>query len=273
VTFPWNHDASAPSPAPSFFRREVIVSPDAEQDGVASQAVDARSQYIQFLVDEGSRLHHFGNLVAPLDVQYILLSKVNDWGEYKWLYRQPDLHLVREWDDLALFENADPVAPVVAPKAAITVADWGQVVGLSDETRLTNLAVRVRTARPGPIDTPDLPAVVPHAPVLHTSRSAVKYRLDQRPVSGYVVLAEPYDHQWSYGSERASANLGVTNLFAVRSATGPSTIDYRRWHLVRASYVVSAVLCVLLVLLCLTPLIGGRRRTVMLAADRAEAAT
>lgn len=248
-TFPWNHDASTPNPAGSYFRRQVIVSPDAEQAGVASQSVDARSRYVQFLVGEGARLHHFGNLVAPLDVQYILLSKVNDWAGYKWLYQQRDVHLVREWDDLALFENTQPSSEVSAPRAAVSVSDWGQVVGLSEKARLTDLAVRVRNPRPGPLSTPTLPTSVPAAAPVHVSGHTVQYKLAQRPAGGYLVLAEPYDHRWAYGTVRAAPNLGVTNLFPVRSAGGPSTIDYRRWDLVRASYLVSGAILALLTLL------------------------
>ncbi len=260
VAFPWNHDASTPNPAASYFRREVIVSPDAEQHGVSNPAVDARSRYIQFLVREGSKLRHFGNLVAPLNVKYILLSKVNDWGGYKWLYRQPDIRLVREWKDLALFENREPISQVSTLGTSITVDDWGGVVGLSDETRLTNLAVHVRNPRPGPISEPALPTPIPAAAAVAASSSAVRYKLAEAPANGYLALAEPYDHQWAYGAEHASPNLGVTNVFAVRSRTRPATIDYRRWRLVRASYIASAGLLALLMLALLIWFLTSRRR-------------
>jgi hypothetical protein len=255
VTFPWNHDASTPNPAASYFRREVIFSPDAEVAGVANQSADARSRYIQFLADDGSKLHHFGNLVAPLNVQYILLSKVNDWAAYKWLYQQRDVRLVHEWPDLALFENTQATSEVTAPHAAITLADWGQVVGLSEQARLTDLVVNVRDPKPGPLSTPTLPASVPVATSVRVSDHTVRYTLAQRPQTGYLALAEPYDNQWAYGSRRAAPNLGVTNVFIVRGATRPSTIDYRRWHLVGASYIASGAILAL----ALTSLAIARR--------------
>lgn len=260
VAFPWTQGRVVANPMASYFRRGVIVGDNIELGPLRSQSADPRSRYLEFLHANGRSVRRFGNLVAPLGVRYVLLAKVGDWRKYLWLYEQEDLRLVREWSDLALFENREPALQVYAPAGAVEVENWGQLPSLAEGVRLTDLAVGVRHPRPGPLrPAPPVPAAGSGEPVEARRQSAVRHELEEAPAGPLVVLAEPYHRGWAYRGVRAAPNLGVTNLFDLRTDPGrerpPGTIEFLGWRRAAAGYATSLV--ALLAVACRLAL-GGR---------------
>ena len=180
LSFPWTQQRAVASPVGSFFERDVLIDGRLRLGGLESQTADPRTRYLRFIADHGSRTTRLGNLVAPLGVQYVLLVKTGDWARYSWLEDQTDLRLVRSWPDLELFENVEPVSSAYAPQRLVTVQDWGEIVGLAQRARLSELAVTVRDPVPGPIRVPDITipsrAAEPATVAAHRSRR-VRHRV------------------------------------------------------------------------------------------------
>jgi hypothetical protein len=238
------------NPTPSFFRRQTIVSADSG-DPIADQNTGPTDRYISFLVSQGAQIDTFGNLVAPLNVRYVLLQHVQDWQAYSWLSHQRDLRVVGSWGDLTLFENSVPTAPAYAASQAIDMADWGQLIDLSRRTDLTALRVRVARAAPGPIraSEPVTPAIGGQTP--EGSSQGTGFTLAE-PAPGPLTFARAFDAGWQMDGHAAVSNMGVTNAFP--SAEGERSITYRHWSLVRTGYALSlAVLAMVLFMMALPP--------------------
>jgi hypothetical protein len=251
---PFTDDREVANPTPSFFRRQTIVSADSG-DPVANQNAGPIDRYISFLVSRGAQIDAFGNLVAPLNVRYVLLQHVQDWQAYSWLFDQRDLQVVGTWGDLTLFRNSVPTAPAYTVSRTIDVADWGQLIGLSRQVDLTAIRVRVARASPGPIraSEPVTPAIGDRT--LDGSSAGTGFTLAE-PARGPITFAREFDGAWQMGGDGAIENMGVTNAFP--RAEGERSITYGRWAIVRAGYAVS--LSALLVVLLMITLPARRRR-------------
>jgi hypothetical protein len=241
VSFPWTQDRAVANPMPSFFSRDVIADGALGLADLRSQTSDARGDYLAFITAHGGETSHFGRLIAPLDVRFVLWSTTGSWAADGWLREQDDLRLVRAWPDLELFENLEPVSSVYAPHASVTLHDWGEVVGLADTTDLTDLAIHVERAAPGVVRRPLVePATAPASDVSVERSSPVGYVV-RTTDARVLVTADPFDAAWHVGDARALPQFGVTTSVDVRGAGPVIDLAYGRWTLVRASYVVSAV--------------------------------
>jgi hypothetical protein len=243
---PWAQERVVSNPMPSYFSRETIAGDNAELGGLETQSRTARSRYLEFLFSVGPQTRSFGNLVGPLDIQYILLDKVLDWQEYGWLRQQSDLRLVKEWPDLVLFENLTPVARVYSPGGRLEVHDWGELVGVAARERLVDYAIRAEHAGPGPIRMPNGKLTRGLSRSLRPSAACpVRYDIGVLQAGATVVLSEPFDDRWMSSGGRAIANMGVTNLL-ILGAAQDGVLRYGRWTLVRTGYVASGAGALLL---------------------------
>lgn len=104
--FPFTGERVIANPAPTSFRRNVISGDNVEAGGIESTSTSPRSTYLQHLYSEGPVLRDFGSLVAPLGVEYVVLSKTVDWRNYFWLDRQSDLVPVMDSGGLQVWRNS-----------------------------------------------------------------------------------------------------------------------------------------------------------------------
>jgi hypothetical protein len=261
LSYPWTQDRAVANPMVPFFEREVLTEGDLELAGLGSQTADATSRYLGFVTSVGSRTSHFGNLMSPLGVRYVVLSKTEDWARYSWLFRQADLRVVRSWDDLVLFESSAPASLAYQPASTIAVDTWGDVVGLADTTPLTAHAIVVREARGGAIRTPVVPPTVDAAlPVRAWFDDPVHVSVAGTESSRPLVVARTYDPRWTASSGLVRANLGI-ELLVPEPGDGATDLSFGGWRSVRAGYVVT-------VLALLTLLVASSIRAYVSSADR-----
>jgi len=264
----WTQGRVVSNPMASYFRRGTIVGDNAEVAGLQMQSRTARSRYLEFLFSVGTQTTSFGNLVAPLDVRYILLHKVTDWQTFAWLRQQSDLRLVREWPDLALFENLTPSARLYSPAGKIEVQDWGELVGIAKKARLVDYAIRVRHARPGPVRASGGQLTRGSSIPLSVSASTpVRYDVRAAHAGASVVLSEPFDGRWTSSGGRVDANMGVTNLATLGHARD-GFLRYGRWPLVRTGYAISGT--GVLLLLGVALYLQRRSRNAFTAMERVD---
>lgn len=90
------------TPARAFFRREIISSDAVELPQLRTDSTSLRMEYLDRVIahaGEGA----FGRLVAPLGVEYVLVSKEREAAAYDWVGRQPGLTLVLRTDSLDVY--------------------------------------------------------------------------------------------------------------------------------------------------------------------------
>jgi hypothetical protein len=257
LSFPWTQDRAVADPMTSFFSREVVSDGNVELGGLESQTSNATSRYLSFITAVGSRTRNFGNLVAPLDVQFILLAKTEDWARYRWLLQQEDLAVVHRWPDLVLFRNEVPGSLAYQPGSSLTVRDWGEVVGLASSTRLTDVAIHVIHPAAGPIRMPPVTAAPPPSAAAYVESNGVTALTVDTARDGPLVIARTFDDRWSASSGPVTANLGVELL--VPASGEPVTLEYEGWRLARSAYAISMVgLSVVLSVRYLAPFLHRR---------------
>lgn len=201
---PWHQYMSFPftgrvvaNPAAAFFRRPVISSDDAELRGLAG-TVSGQSEYLEHFYARGARLCAFGDLLAPLGVEFVVVAKAVDWRRYDWLGSQVDLMKVSESADLVVYRNQRYRGIAwVAPERE--VRDWQEVESLSREGGVSTHGLAVEQPGSPPVVEPATTGCAPvgAAPgvAAATRESPTAYQLP-RGAKGRAVLAEQFDPSW-----------------------------------------------------------------------------
>jgi hypothetical protein len=260
LDFSWTQGRTVVNPMASYFRRPVISGDNIEAGDIDTESSDPRSSYLEYLFSVGSETTHLGRLLAPLGIRYVLLAKTDDWKDYSFMDTQSDIRAVRNWGDLTLFENTEPAPLASAPTATVTVDTWGDVVGLAQETSLTDYYIVVRNPGPGPIREQALGAPAPSsAPPEVTVQSPVQATVHTTTASQRLVVAEPFDSSWSASGQPASEELGALVGFNDVPA-GAVDVTYGRWPVVRDAYIASGAVVLLLSALMAAPVARRRRR-------------
>jgi hypothetical protein len=221
------------TPAGAFFRRPVLSSDAVELGPVRTNSSSRRMAYLQRLVAAGGA-GHFGRLIAPLNVRYVVLSLDRESDSYAWLARQPDLHLVLRTAQLEVYQvEARGTGRVVAARAA----NYGNAVSLAAQGRLgTEALIPGGPAQGSP----------PSAAYGGIRRlSPTSWRVE--PGSpGWVVIPEEWSPGWI--PDGALARATVSGTVAVEVGGAGTTVEYRPWRYLRLGLAASLVSLVILVL-------------------------
>lgn len=159
VVLPWhlyadvswlpNRDKRVTNPAKLYFSCPTLTSDNLELGGAASQASTPSVAYVDHWmtnarIAEGNprNITTLGNLLSPVGARYILLLKDADWEAVApALDAQRDLRVVLDNGRARLYENKAVLAPALhAVNDRITLRDWDDLVAISEERPLANLA-------------------------------------------------------------------------------------------------------------------------------------
>jgi hypothetical protein len=235
ITFSWSERRIA-NPAGSFFDKPVIQGDNIEAGPIYSQSSNPVSKYIEFLLRKNKGYTNFGELVAPLNVKYIILAKEVDYKRYDFLYEQEDLEVVLENEDLAVFKNGHETAKIYEVNKAYAIRDWNDLIELSKTQDITN-AVYLITDNTLEDQVPDN---LEKGILNYSRKSPVEYVLEDTPTKKYVIFTASYSEDWEYGSQSPLNNLGLTNAFEIDN-TNEDRIEYDRFTV----YVVGCVIAIL----------------------------
>jgi len=67
-------------------------------------------RYVESLLLNRKNITNLGELLIPLNVKYVLLTKEVDYKEYLFLLNQTDLELIKETGNFFVFKNKHPVS-------------------------------------------------------------------------------------------------------------------------------------------------------------------
>jgi len=222
------------NPAPIFFGKPYLASEKLEWMGAEEKSRKPEQNYIDFLLDHKSQIQNFGELLAPLNIKYIVLHKEADYKNYNFLYNQEDLKVIFENSKIVLFENQHDRSRVYLAKNLKKMENWSQIL---DASRNENLLGALYLAG-------DVKEIIfseqAFQPLSYIAVSPLMVKVEVPDDDGYLVLAEPYDDGWSLNGDRPMANLGLTNVFRIE-ASGKVKIYYQKFNFLMSFYLVSTV--------------------------------
>lgn len=238
------------NPAASSFSRDVISGDNLQVPSFQSNSTSARSNYLQTLFADGPHIKNFGSLVAPLGVQFVILSKSVDWSSYQWLAQQSDLRLLMNTDDLEVWKNLSYKG---------VGARYSSISSVTSITQLEAIAARA-AGQVAPYVLARTPEKSVAPPVRSSSASQVSPVRFNVPSGkpGWVAIDAPFEPGWKAGTSMARASVEGTVLVKVGSA--PTTIIFAPWRFVRIGYAISGFLVGLLTLLFAGTSISRARR-------------
>jgi len=248
--FPWHgfmrfsfSERIIANPASDFFNRPTIRGENVEVGPVETQSPKPIQHYIHFLLSHRNEIGSFGELVAPLNVKYIILAKEVDYREYGFLYNQADLRVVLDNPKMVVFENLHKTSKIYWIKDIRMIKSWEEVLKVSKHEDIMEHAWII--GEEANIFCQPIPQ---YEPLVYTKLSPIEYRVKVPFNEGYVVFAEPYNEGWVMNGEKPLANLGLTNAFPVKHQ-GTYRIYFQKFNIFLTYYIISLatfIVCVAL---------------------------
>ena len=250
MSYPFTNNRVVSNIGTGEFRRTVISGDDVQAGGVESQSTSPRSAYLQKLFSDGTDIRQFGALVAPLGVQYMVLSKTVDWTSYSWLSHQTDLKVILDTSSLEVWRNMDYVGIGWRASTLTSVTGVDDLLTLAKVDGLVGKALATRgesanSSNAGLSKSKRTAAESLASQAVVKELSPVAYQIAPGP-SGWVAVNAPYQQGWSFDGRPATESAEGTLLIRVGSRGGE--LQYTPWRLVRLGYVLS--FSTFLVLLC-----------------------
>jgi hypothetical protein len=249
LSYPFTNNRVVANLTPSLFNRNVISGDNVEAGGVETQSTSLESKYLAELYSRGSTLKHFGALIAPLGIKYVVLSKTVDWPAYLWLSRQSDLKMILNTSSLEVWKNLS-YDNIGQPHVTLSV-----VSSLNDSVNeVTNSAtakglVSPRVAREARSLAASKSSSTSTTKSLSgdtvTMVSPVAFHIDSGS-PGWVEVDEPYQVGWSINGVAALPTAEGSMLVHVGADGG--NLVFTPWRSARLGYIISGGAFLLIVL-------------------------
>lgn len=237
-----NQDQRLACPASRFFNKPVINADNMEIGSIYSESTNPISQYIEFLLRKGDEIDNLGELLAPLNVKYVLLVHEVDYIRYNFLQQQKDLTVELEREGVTLFRNEHPLARVYGVDSVVYITDWDEYLELSkNQNVMEHLYIMGKgqdETRNGKMEA-----------VTVKKRSPVKYQVTGTE-KGWTIFTVPQEvntKHWEYNGKKSLENLGFMPALVTEEA-GAEVVFTRFHRIYLPSYITSVVaLCLLTV--------------------------
>jgi hypothetical protein len=243
MNFHWvpNRDKRIANPAQYFFDKEVVSGNNAEIGEIYRQVYSPDQLYIDFLLKEQANITKFGELVAPLNIKYVLLTKEVDYKNYFFLFNQSDLELVKETENFYVFRNKHEVAKIYEVDSIAYIRDWKELLERSRNEDITERAYLIG-------DSPENTQENSSKKLLdYQKESPVKYTLTEDTSKKYLVFTEPYSASWELDGKKPMGAYGVVNAYETGGANGGEILFRRFYNVYLPSYIISILTFIALI--------------------------
>ncbi len=218
-----NLDKRLAEPAHGFFDKPVIAGDNLEVPGIYSDSTNPVSKYVENLLWNARDMDNWGELLAPLNVKYVILVHEADYPVYDFLYYQEDLAVELERAGITLFRNEHPTTRVYGVDNVVYIQSTDEYLELSKtQDVMENLYIigdgvdEVGSAGMQPID--------------FVRKSPVEYQVEGSS-RRYTVLTVPQNtpaNGWEYNGERSAWELGFRPVF--EAADDGGKVVYTRFY-------------------------------------------
>jgi len=224
------------NPAQQFFDKPTIRGDNLEIAGKYSGSTNPISKYVEFLLSNASNVSNMGELLAPLNVKYVLLVHEVDYANYDFLYQQEDLTVELEKPGITLLKNEHSTARAYGVNSVVYINSLEEYLELSTEQDVTE-HLYVIGSGPGNNGSAQMEKLTV------IGKNPVKYQTAGSSQT-YTVFTVPQNMStqcWEYNNDKSSLqNLGFMPAFT--SSPDDGEIVYTRfYHVYLPSYIVSAV--------------------------------
>lgn len=240
MAFSWAGQKVA-TPARWFFDKPVLQGENIEVGPIDTESTDPAQHYVGFLVRNRDRIKNLGELLAPLNIKYIMLVKETDYKEYDFLSKQTDLKVIVENANLVLFENLHPVAMFYSVEQTQRLSDWNQWLQASARMDIDSLGAVFSLAGNTPASATAEGTLQPTAgfhPIAYRKHSPARYELEAPP-GKFVVTSLSFEPAWRLDGASPSPNLDLTNSFDSPTHVEPVLLYYSRYAILLLGYGVS----------------------------------
>ncbi len=176
MDFKWvnNTDKRIANPARHFFDKEVIAGTTIEIGEIYRQDNAPDQIYIDNLLKNKSKIKNFGELISILNIKYIILTKEVDYKNYRFLFNQSDLELIKDTKHMYVFKNKVDISRIYQTDDIINITE--------------KIVINYEKINP----------------VKFTIRD-IKNR--------YIVFTEPYSEDWKLDGKEPIKAYGVVNAY------------------------------------------------------------
>ena len=238
MEYPFTDGRVIANVGPTTFRRNVISGDNVQADDIQTQSTSPRSAYLEQLFNDGMKTKEFGELVRPLGVQYVVLSKTVDWPSYSFLNHQKDLKLILDNQSLEVWRNlayegvgqrVAKLTTVSGISGLLTLAKFNELGAGAVITSRSTKSSGSFAKNPTHVSSSTKPSVHQLSPVAYRISSGTP---------GWVTVDAPYQRGWSLNGRAATSTAEGTVLVRVGAKGG--ILEFTPWRLVRLGYIVSA---------------------------------
>jgi hypothetical protein len=246
LDFNWlpNTDKRLLNPSQQFFDKPVISGDNIEILSIYSQSTDPISKYVEFILPKGNEINNLGELLAPLNVRYIILVNEADYESYDYLYRQEDLKVEFQKYGITLFKNEHPTSRTYAVNSVVHLDSLDEYLELSKKQDVME-HVYVFGDRPQGEGNGQMESLECE------EKSSVNYQVSGA-LNKYTVFTVPQNvntDYWEYnGQEPVLQNLGFVPAF-ISSPEGGKIVYTRFYRVYLPCYVISGLMLCFMIFL------------------------
>ena len=218
--FAFTDGRTVATPAQAFFRRNVLASDAVELPAVRTDSTSLRTAYVDKLV-AGAGFGAFGDLVAPLGIEYVVVAHNAAANNYSWVQHQTGLTLVSSSPTLDLYKVA-----VAATGRVVTgrLSTFGGVIAAVKDGTLGTTA----TLKSGPAGF-SAPASQRYGEI--SKDSSVQWHVNTG-AAGWVVIPEEFASGWKAHTSSGISLSGhptVAGAIAFDLPSSAVTITFQPW--------------------------------------------
>lgn len=208
MDFKWvnNTDKIIANPAKYFFDKEVVSGTNLEIGQIYRQNNNPEQLYIDNLLERRDEITNFGELISILNIKYIILTKESDYLKYLFLFRQNDLELVNETENLYVFKNNNDVRKIYQTDDIVHIGSTEKI------------------------------------DIKYDKINPIRYRLENIS-KRYIVFTEPYFEDWKLDGNEPIKAYGVVNAF---KSGGKEIRFERFYNINLPAYIMSLITFVIL---------------------------
>ncbi len=231
------------SPAQEFFDKPIIRGDNPEIPGKYTDSTNQVSKYVEFLLGNAGQVSNLGELLAPLNVKYVLLVHEVDYASYDFLYKQEDLTVELEKPGITLLKNEHSTARAYGISSVVHINSLEEYLELSAEQDVMEHLYVIGGDHGGggggSVQMEELAVIEKNPTKYQIAGSGAIYTI-------FIVPQNVSTQYWEYNDDKSTLqNLGVMPAFT-SSPDGGGIVYTRFYHAYLPGYIISSVALVLM---------------------------
>ena len=240
-----NKNQRMATPAEHFFTKNVISGDNLEIQGIYSQSLNPLSKYVEFLLANSEKIDNLGELLALINVKYVILVHEVDFVNYNFLFQQTDLTVEMEKSGITLFRNEHDTARIYGVNSKVYINSLEEYLELSkNQDVMEHLYIIGNGANDSTAEASQMEKIG------YIQEIPVKYHVDGTS-QVYTIFTTPQNENtnyWEYNNNESTVkNLNIFPAFD-SSPTGGEIVYTRFYTTYLPGYIISLITFILIVI-------------------------